>query len=328
MKISVVIAVYNGNWCIERALDSILAQTRPADEIIVCDDGSTDNTADLVEERYAGRVKLLRFPHRNATACRSDGLDVAQGDWFAFMDADDVWKPEKLEKQIAFLERNPGVKWIGSDGELFGRDGVIMESWFSQYFDRVEDRTDDILLPLIQRCFPLLSSMMVHADAYRAIGGLDLDIHRAYDYDLWVRLADRFPSAFLADRLIGYWTGPGTLSRDYEVRNRQDLMVLRKAADGVSTRNPKARRRAADRVASIAFDLAVKCMRARRYGEARAHLRDALHGGPLSRRIIALGGSLAPDMLMRRVLHSSSIKSRVRDAREQPAKLDSPGGAT
>lgn len=321
MTVSVVITVYNGAWCIERALDSVLSQTRSVEEVLVCDDGSTDGTADLVEQRYGPPVRVLRFPHRNATACRSDGLDRATGDWFAFMDADDVWLPEKNARQLEFLESHPSVRWIGTNGELFGRDGVILDDWFSQYFDQVHDITGDVLVPLIERCFPLLSSMMVRAEAYRAVGGLDQSIHRAYDYDLWLRLAGRYPAAFLSERLIRYWTGPGTLSKNLEERVREDLMVMRKVAEGVSVTNRRVRRRAAERVSALEFDLALKLMRGRHYAEARSHLRKAWGRGPLRRRLMALGGSLMPDPVLRRVVLSQRLKTRVRDAREQPRTL-------
>lgn len=325
MKVSVVITVYNGNWCIERALDSVLGQTRPVHEVLVCDDGSTDGTPDLVEDRYGPPIRVLRFPHRNATACRSDGLERATGDWLAFMDADDAWFPEKNERQIEYLESHPSVRWIGTNGELFGRDGVILDDWFSQYFDQVQDISGDVLPQLVERCFPLLSSMMVQAEAYHAVGGLDHDIHRAYDYDLWLRLAGRYPGAFLAERLIRYWTGPGTLSKDLQERARQDLMVLRKVVSGASVTDRRVRKRAAERVAALEFDLALKLMRGRRYSEARTHLRAAWKRGPLQRRLLALGGSLLPDPLLRRIVLSQRLKTRVRDSRERVKTLSASG---
>src|SRR5262245_11955696 len=129
MRASAVLTVYNASWCIEQALESVLAQTLPAHEILVCDDGSTDGTADLVERRFGNRVRVLRLPHRNASATRSIGLDQATGDWLALLDADDLWKPEKLERQAAFVARHPEVRWLSTDGRYVSKEAVLRESW-------------------------------------------------------------------------------------------------------------------------------------------------------------------------------------------------------
>ncbi len=114
MKISVIIPAYNAACYIQRAVKSVFMQTRPADEIIVIDDGSTDGTADVVHS-FDAKVRLLQQQNAGAAAARNAGIRAACGDWIAFLDADDEWLPEKLKMQCALLQRNPDLSWMGSN---------------------------------------------------------------------------------------------------------------------------------------------------------------------------------------------------------------------
>ena len=107
--VTVLIAVYNGEETLRRALDSVLHQTTPPRQTVVIDDGSTDSTAELVATEYAGRVTLLRQENGGVSRARNHGLQVATGEYIAMLDADDWWVPEKLEKQVAVLDTRPDV---------------------------------------------------------------------------------------------------------------------------------------------------------------------------------------------------------------------------
>jgi glycosyltransferase involved in cell wall biosynthesis len=106
--ISCVIPVYNGERFLAEALDSVLEQTRPPEEVIVVDDGSTDGTPE-VAARYAGRVTCLRQDNAGHEVARNRGVASSRGDLIAFLDADDLWHPEKLAKQAARFEANPDL---------------------------------------------------------------------------------------------------------------------------------------------------------------------------------------------------------------------------
>ena len=112
--ISVIIPAYNAAEHLGRAIDSILAQTRPPDEIIVVDDGSTDNTPQIATT-YGEKVTLLQQQNAGVSAARNTGIKAARSEWIAFLDADDKWLPEKLEKQSALLKRNPQLVWAYSN---------------------------------------------------------------------------------------------------------------------------------------------------------------------------------------------------------------------
>ncbi|NOT34591.1 MAG: glycosyltransferase family 2 protein, partial [Candidatus Eisenbacteria bacterium] len=104
---SVTLTCYNAAWCVERALDSVFAQTRTPSEVLVTDDGSTDDTVARIRARYGDRVRLLEMPHRGLTPTRQAAIAAAAGPWVALLDADDWWFPNKLECQVAFLEAHP-----------------------------------------------------------------------------------------------------------------------------------------------------------------------------------------------------------------------------
>ena len=108
--ITVVIPAHNAGEHLGRALESVLAQTRPADEILVVDDGSTDNTAEVARS-YGSAVTYLYQDQRGAGAARNRGIEAATGDWVAFLDADDEWLPEKLAVQCEHLARHKEVVW-------------------------------------------------------------------------------------------------------------------------------------------------------------------------------------------------------------------------
>jgi glycosyltransferase involved in cell wall biosynthesis len=319
--VSVVLAAYDAAWCIERALDSVMAQTAPATEVIVCDDGSTDGTADLVARRYGMRVTVLRLPHRNAAAARADGLARARGDWLALLDADDWWEHDKLERQLSYLERHPDVAWLSSDGDFCSDEGVLRESWLSDYFVPVTERCGDLFPLLVARCFPLLSSSLVRRDAYHAVGGLDPEIPHSYDYDLGLRVAARYPAAVLADRLVHYWSHPGQLSRSMEARHREDLAIMRRIARGELRDDAASRRSGAVRAAALAFDLGLICLREGRAREARELFRAAAAEGPPARRAFALAGSLLPGFAMPAVRRLGWLKGGVAGARERKGVL-------
>src|ERR1041384_1150436 len=112
--VSVVIPAYNAAAYLPDAINSVLSQTRPADEVIVVDDGSKDSTGELAES-YGDKVFCVRQSNSGVVAARARGIQAAQGDWIAFLDADDVWYTHKLEAQLDLLGRIGGLALICSD---------------------------------------------------------------------------------------------------------------------------------------------------------------------------------------------------------------------
>jgi glycosyltransferase involved in cell wall biosynthesis len=111
MVISVIIPAYNAAPYLERAIHSVLVQTRPADEIIIVDDGSTDNTIEIAG-RFDAKVKLICQANAGVSAARNAGIRAAKGDWIAFLDADDEWLPDRLRLQCELLEQQKDLSWV------------------------------------------------------------------------------------------------------------------------------------------------------------------------------------------------------------------------
>jgi glycosyltransferase involved in cell wall biosynthesis len=321
MKISVLLTTYDAAWCVTRALDSVFAQTRPADEVLVGDDGSTDDTVAKIEQRYGDRVRVLRLPHRGLTPARRATFEAASGDWLAPLDADDWWEPEKLARQAAFLAAHPDVRWVGTDGVYVGAEGVLRPSWFSDYFDPVRELSGDLLPALVERCFPLVSSMLIEREAYFASGGYDLGIPYSQDYDLWMKLAGVHPGGMVAEPLIHYWSSPGQLSRRYEARHRDDLELMRRVAAGTYRRDPVLQGRGAARAAAIAFDLGLRAVKDARWTEARVAFASARAHGPVGRRLLAWGGSVAPPFALAALARSGMMKRAAGGARALPEPI-------
>jgi len=329
MRISVLLTTYNAAWCVERALDSVFAQTRLADEVLVADDGSTDDTVARIERRYGDQVRVLRLPHRGLTPSRRASFEAASGDWLAPLDADDWWEPGKLAQQERFLLAHPEVRWCGTDGFYVAAEGVLRDSWFADYFQPVRELAGDLLPALVERCFPLVSSMLLERGAYEGCGGYDLDIPYSQDYDLWMKLAAAHPGGMLAEPLIHYWSSPGQLSRRFEARHRDDYALMRRVAEGRYRRDRALQERGATRAAAIAFDLALHELREGRTAAARPWLARARTRGTLQRRLLAWGGSLLPDAALRPLLASAPLKRLVTASRAAtvPIRLGEEGRA-
>lgn len=322
MRVSLVLTTYNAAWCIERALDSVFAGTSLPDEVILGDDGSEDDTVARVERRWGDRVRVLRFEHRGLTPSRRDGLAAATGDWLALMDADDTWLPAKLERQRDFLARRPAVRWIGTDGVYVSEQGVLRDSWFADYFHPVRDLEGDLLPALVERCFPLVSSMMVERGAYEASGGFDGRVRWSQDYDLWLRLAARWPGAMIGEPLVTYWSGPGQLSRRIEERYRDDLGLMERVARGELRDDPALRRVGVVRAAALEYDLAIRCLRTGRAAEARERLGRARRAGPWRRRLLAAAGAALPAGALRALAGSSLLKGAAGRVRRPASRVD------
>jgi Glycosyltransferases, probably involved in cell wall biogenesis len=225
-SVSVIIATYNYGQYLAEALDSVLAQTYHDYEIVVVDDGSTDNTADvLLPYLSKPNVRYQRTDHVGQPAAKNIGIRQARGKYIAFLDADDRWLPQKLEKQIARFEADAEV------GLVFTR-----RYWIDEHGSRLPLRSltlyrGFVLPEIFRNNFVCFSSSMVRRDVLEDVGMFDESIPLAIDYELWLRVASKHHFDYVDERLVEYRTGHANLSRRAEERLYIALMIMRRFLD-------------------------------------------------------------------------------------------------
>lgn len=220
-RISVVIPAYNAGRRLARALDSVLAQTCRADEIIVVDDGSADNTAE-VARGYTGRVQFIQQANAGASVARNTGITAATGDWIAFLDADDEWLPDKLRLQTEHLARNPDLVWTTSNylccvcktnhraphlKPTVVRDLLCGREYSEDYFAALPRGLDG-----------WTGTMLIRREAMFEAGLFRPGQLRGNDYDMWWRIAYRRPKiGYVAEPLAVYHLDvEGSIIRKYK----------------------------------------------------------------------------------------------------------------
>jgi len=193
--VSVIIPTYNRAGQVAEAVASVAAQTFRDFEILVVDDGSTDDTFEVLAALECVRV-LRHLRRRGVAAARNLGAAEARGEWLAFLDSDDLWLPEKLARQMAYLEARPGLLWCQTD-ETWVRKGVRVNKPASHR--KVGGR---IFLRSLERCLVSPSAVVLHRQLLADHGGFDADLPAAEDYDLWLRLSWRYEMGLVDEPLI------------------------------------------------------------------------------------------------------------------------------
>src|SRR5690242_7788515 len=187
--ISVVIPVYNASRSIADTLTTVFAQTRTDYEVLLVDDGSSDVIAlDQAIAPWRHRIRQFRQHNAGAGAARNLGINNSVGQFIAFIDADDGWMPEFLERQVRLLEMRQDLGMVWTNGLIRGNTPLAGRTYF-ETTQSCEPPSFHSLL--VQTCTVLTSSVVVRRTALEAVGGFDQRIRRGQDFDLWLRLAHR-----------------------------------------------------------------------------------------------------------------------------------------
>ena len=221
-RVSVIIPTYNRASLVQEAVASVLAQTYRDFELLVVDDGSTDGTLEALAS-FAGEIRVLSLPvRRGVSGARNAGIAAAQGEWRAFLDADDLWLPEKLARQMAFMEAHPQLL-LSQTEEIWVRRGLRVNPPRSH-----AKAGGDIFLRSLERCLVSPSAVVLHRRLLDAHGGFDEALPAAEDYDLWLRLAWRYEVGLLPEPLVIKRGGHADqLSRQWGL-DRYRIRALRK----------------------------------------------------------------------------------------------------
>jgi glycosyltransferase involved in cell wall biosynthesis len=206
---SVVIPSYNRFDFLRAALDSVLAQTFKDYEIIVVDDGSTDETA-LIKDIYDGKIRFISQNNAGVSAARNAGIRAGDSSHVAFLDSDDIWLPNKLEKQFAFVKANPYVK-LSQANETWIRDGRRVNPGLKHI-----KRAGDIFIDSLALCLVSPSASIIKRELVLEYGLFDEKLPACEDYDLWLRILAHEKAGLLDENLVTRRAGhEGQLSKKY-----------------------------------------------------------------------------------------------------------------
>lgn len=213
MTVSVIIPTWNRAHTLLRAIRSVLAQTVPVLEILVCDDGSTDNSQELIHSLGAERVIWIGGPHSGLPAvARNRGLAVARGEWVAFLDSDDEWLPDKLKIQLSTQLQAKAV--CSNAFRVLPVERTQPLPFLSQKSNKLLS-LDELLTTNGVIC----SSSLIHCSILKRTGGFpeDPSLKAIEDYALWLRVACLTPILYLSQPLVRYYDNPQQSVRQDDV---------------------------------------------------------------------------------------------------------------
>jgi glycosyltransferase involved in cell wall biosynthesis len=226
--ISVVVPAYNAESTIAGTIDSVIAQSCDEWEMVICDDGSSDSTVDVVESYKDPRIRLIRGERSGLPAVgRNRALEVAQGEYVAFLDADDLWEPSKLEGQLDFFAKHPEcglvfTRFLGIDGEgnVVSPNPTPDLSGF--------DNPGDFVAPLARNNMICNSSAMISRAACEVMGKIDesLRLRGTEDFDCWLKIAGQFAVGFLPTAEVRYRMHAQGISNNVCAMRRGAFLVV------------------------------------------------------------------------------------------------------
>jgi len=220
VRISVVIPSYNRRHTLERALRSVIEQTSAVDEIILVDDGSTDDSAAMTAQLFPD-VKLIRQSNRGVSAARNSGIRAARHDWIALLDSDDSWLAHKIQSIREAARLHPGHVLFHSD-EIWMRRGVRVNP-----MQKHRKSGGWIFKQCLPLCAISPSASVLCKSTLQALGLFDETLPACEDYDMWLRLCHRFPVHFIEQALIIKYGGhEDQLSRRYPAMDRYRVRAL------------------------------------------------------------------------------------------------------
>ena len=229
--VSVVIPNYNYATYVREAINSVLAQTYPNIEIIVVDDGSSDDSRTTIAS-YGDKIIGIFQQNQGVSATRNNGVKASRGKYVAFLDADDVWLPRKIELQMAKFRDDPALGMVHVAVDEVDSSGRIL----AQKLNGLEGRRTDAFFMLTAECvFGGGSGIVVPRRVFDEVGGFDTRLSTSADWDLFCRISSLYAVGFVPEILLKYRVHNSNMHANVAVMEHDMLIAFDKAFAGEST---------------------------------------------------------------------------------------------
>lgn len=219
--ISVIIPVYNGESTIKETIESVLNQSLADFELIIINDASQDSTLAIINQITDSRIRVFSYQNSGVSASRNRGLDKAQGEFISFLDADDLWTPDKLEKQLKALQNNPQAAlayswtdWIDESGQFLRAGGHITVNGVA--YDKL----------LVRDFIESGSNPLIRKQALDKVGGFDSLLTHGEDWEMWLRIAICYEFVTVPSPQILYRVYPESASFDVLKMEAGSLAII------------------------------------------------------------------------------------------------------
>ncbi len=243
-SVSVVIPTYNRSALLKQAVLSVLAQTYTDFEIIVVDDGSTDDTRQVVEGLRDPRVRYVWQQNQQRCVARNHGIREARGQWIAFLDSDDLWFPNRLRYQFQAMVRNPGIGFVYCGSVRVDERGRFVYPQDFLRFRKTDAVTDKYSELLVADCLTSITPL-IDSDLLREVGEFDATLRHAEDWDMWIRMAGKTKFLLVDQALTAVRIHTGNRSGNPLTTLPADMVILDKHMPaGEDTTDPALRTRA------------------------------------------------------------------------------------
>ncbi len=232
-NVSIILPTYNRAHYLKEAIESVLTQTYQDWELLIIDDGSTDETRSVAQSYVERDSRISYHYHSNqgVSAARNVGIQLARGRYVAFLDDDDLWQPEKLAWQLEALAQHPETPWLFGDGQLIDDHGTVLRpvlpqrrSAFSTWVKDYQTANPNVSagpfysVMLTGNCLAV-PTVLIERDCFTHVGLFNESYHVAEDYDMWLRMAQRYPVLLLRRSIVQIRVHDGAVSGGADVRS-------------------------------------------------------------------------------------------------------------
>lgn len=248
--ISVIIPAYNAEKTIQETIESVLNQTFPDLELIIINDGSTDGTLEVISSIKDSRIQVLSFPNSGAQKSRNRGIEQAVGEYLSFIDADDLWTPDKLERQLKALQDNPEAGVAYSWTDYIDESGEPLPG--GQHFKYTHHVYERLLLGDF---IGSGSNPLIRQEAFSQVGNFDESLLGGQDWEMWIRLASKYQFTVVTATQVLYRQSAHSWSANLERQEKGYNQVIEKSLGNAPETIQKRRKEIiANRYKFLTFD--------------------------------------------------------------------------